>query len=98
MTTQPTHTPTPLRVIDDNEDLMTLEDNYKIIASFTDDQGKLFPAATKNNRAFIVRAVNSHDEIVMALKRAHRESFHKFHGECLERCWLCQTLAKAEGK
>lgn len=88
------HTPTPWSIIDSDGPYSTIRspEDVRICASSTE------------NAAFIVRAVNSHDELLEAAKRLLEFintdfRVHTYEGSSMEAIVnLTRAIAKAEGK
>ena len=104
MELKPQHTPTPWNVIEDENTYEVIIDSKKgVIAKTLLNHMELIQA--ERNAKFIVRAVNSHDGLVRALKlllqldvECHARP-DKMNGLLLDvRAELVQLLAKAEGK
>lgn len=76
------HTPTPWKVGSDS--------------SIYGDEGHYFVATTqkRSDAEFIVRAVNSHDDLLQALISEHEGAGIA----CSEDCSTCAIIAKAEGR
>lgn len=64
---KPQHTPTPFWIDEDNFIASGSGDNYRTIAEVIHAESDVDPKA---NAAFIVKAVNSHDELVTACNKA----------------------------
>lgn len=91
--TKPQHTPPPYQ--DDNDDLRG--PNGEIIAAFADENGNLFPLATPQNRAFIVRAVNSHGDLIKACRYLLNDLEYR-EVETAGMAVARRIVAEAEGK
>lgn len=92
------HTPTPF--VDDNDDLINADGIT--VSTFTDDNGNLLPGATKEHRAFIVKACNVYEDMKKALQLARHKlemwpegSNPEFFPEIKA---IDKALAKAEDK
>lgn len=82
------HTPTPLRLIQNGAFADVIE-GHRLIA------GRVDPILAVR----IVRAVNSHDELLRAAKAMHDEFLSHSRGSVAhEDCWWCAAIARAEGK
>lgn len=92
VSSEPRHTPTP----------WVLEGNS---INGKDFEGCIAMASGKSahqnliNAAYIVRAVNSHEELLRAAKAMHDEFLSHSRGSVAhEDCWWCAAIARAEGK
>ncbi len=94
---QPTHTPTPWSIENDSDfpkQKVIKAEKSRIIAVIDDND-----ETDRGNAEFIVRAVNAHEEMVYALKRACR-CFDAMGLSTDLKAWKLarKAIAKAEGK
>lgn len=97
------HTPTPWHYAPDlsnhGTQLIYGLDNYLVVDAGRINKRNL--EETRLNAEFIVRAVNSHEELLRCLKEVHTEEIENEHfGDDLKKtpCTYCMAIAKAEGK
>lgn len=88
VSSEPRHAPTPLRLIQNGAFADVIE-GHRLIA------GRVDPILAVR----IVRAVNSHEELLRAAKAMHDEFLSHSRGSVAhEDCWWCAAIARAEGK
>lgn len=93
----PQHTPTPWNLIGG-----MVGEGAQIIAH--NDQHQAIKVALNiryEDAAFIVRSVNSHEELIATLLKLHPKNSHASNVEHedwdIESCEVCQAIANAEG-
>jgi hypothetical protein len=90
------HTPTPWMVGPEYYDNPKGDMKAGYIGSFADEATSVFRCAKPEDAAFIVKAVNCHDELLKALKMFHNTE-DKLHGPRAH-CYGCIAIAKAESR
>ena len=96
MKTQPTHTPTPWKTMPLNPFIFSGDEPEELAVCRTDI--KLPPERNDANAAYIVRAVNAHEELIATLKEVskHATDLNKNDPWIMERIY--KAISRAEGK